>query len=86
MPVDEAMTIVSAADAQTKIHALLEQTATEHKPLMITGPTSNGVLVAEEDWNALQETLYLYGIPGMRESIEAGLREPLEECSKDPGW
>jgi antitoxin YefM len=86
MPVDEAMTIVTAADSQTKIHALLEQTAAEHKPLMITGPTSNGVLLAEEDWNSLQETLYLYSIPGMRESLVAGLREPLEECSTDTGW
>jgi antitoxin YefM len=53
---------------------------------MITGPTSNGVLLAEEDWNALQATLYLYSIPGMRESLVAGLREPLEECSTDTGW
>ena len=69
MPLDEAMTIVTAADAQTNIHALLDQISSEHKPLIITGPTSNGVLVAEEDWSALQETLYLFSIPGMRESI-----------------
>jgi len=44
------------------------------------------VLLSEEDWKAVQETLYLLGIPGMRESIRKGLKTPVEKCSDRPGW
>jgi PHD/YefM family antitoxin component YafN of YafNO toxin-antitoxin module len=60
--------------------------AEAHQPVLITRPRANGVLVAEEDWNAIQETLYLLSVPGMRESIRAGLETPIEECQKEPGW
>ena len=54
--------------------------------MLITGPRSNAVLVSEEDWNAMQETVYLLSIPGMRESIRHGMEIPLEECDENPGW
>jgi len=80
------MTSITAADAQDKLSALVEQTATEHKPLLITGRNSSAVLVAEEDWRGLQETLYLLSVPGMRDKLEEGLRTDIKDCSTDPGW
>jgi PHD/YefM family antitoxin component YafN of YafNO toxin-antitoxin module len=53
---------------------------------LITSLRANAVLVPEEDWNAIQETLYLLSVPGMRESIRVGLETPIEECEKEPGW
>ena len=57
-----------------------------HAPIVITGKRANAVLVSEEDWQSIQETLYLLNIPGMRESIREGLTTPLEECSGDLEW
>ena len=63
------MTSMNASEARDKLYRLLDETATDHKPVLITGPRSNAVLVGEEDWNSIQETLYLLSVPGMRESI-----------------
>ena len=57
-----------------------------HEPVRITGKRRNAVLVSEEDWNAIQETIYLLSISGMRESIREGLATSIEECDEDPGW
>jgi len=76
----------TASDARKNLYRLLDETAAAHAPLLITGPRSNAVLVGEEDWNAIQETLYLLSIPGMRESIRKGLATQLENTSDEPGW
>lgn len=78
------MQSVSVSNAE--LAKLLEQTASAHEPFLITGPSSNAVLIAEEDWNAIQETLHLLSIPGMRESIRDGLATPLEACERQAGW
>lgn len=83
---DRAMNSMNASEARQKLYRLLDETADAHEPLLITGPRSNAVLVGEEDWNAIQETLFLLSIPGMRESIREGLATPVEECEKEPGW
>jgi len=80
------VTRVNISDAREKLDRLLEETANAHEPVLITGARSNGVLVAEEDWNAIQETLYLLSVPGMRESIREGMAAPSSECKKEPGW
>lgn len=80
------MTTVNLSEAREKLDRLLEETADAHEPVLITGPRSNGVLVGEEDWNAIQETLYLLSVPGMRESIREGMATPSSECEKEPGW
>jgi antitoxin YefM len=80
------MNHLNANEAREKLDRLLDEAAEAHEPVLITSPKANAVLVAEEDWNAIQETLYLLSIPGMRESIRAGLATPLEECRKEPGW
>jgi PHD/YefM family antitoxin component YafN of YafNO toxin-antitoxin module len=76
----------TASDVRKNLYRLLDETAEAHAPLLITGPRSNAVLIGEEDWNAIQETLYLLSMSGMRESIREGLKTPLKETYKEPGW
>lgn len=57
-----------------------------HEPIQITGKRSNAVLVSEDDWRSIQETLYLISIPGLRDSIRNGMAEPLDKASTKPGW
>lgn len=73
------MDIVTATEARTNLLRLLDQTAEHHEPVLITGRRNNAVLISEEDWKSLQETLYLLSVPGMRESIVAGMHAPVEE-------
>jgi prevent-host-death family protein len=80
------MNTLNADEAREKLDRLLDETAEAHQPVLITSPRANAVLVAEEDWNAIQETLYLLSVPGMRESIRTGLETPIEECQRKPGW
>ncbi len=80
------MTILSASEARSRLYRLIDETAMSHEPVKITGKRCNAVLVSEEDWNAIQETIYLLSISGMRESIREGLATPIEECDEDPGW
>ena len=80
------MNSIPALEAREKLDQLLEETASDHEPLLITGRRSNAVLVGEQDWNAIQETLYLLSVPGMRESIIDGLSTPTNLCEKEPGW
>lgn len=80
------MTSLTASKARAMLYKLLDQVASSHTPVQITGKRSNAVLVSEEDWRAIQETLYLLSIPGMRESIREGLETPVEECDKDLEW
>ena len=80
------MTILNATEARSRLYNLIDETASSHKPIVITGKRSNAVLVSEEDWNAISETLFLLSIPGMRESIKEGLDEDLSKCSKELDW
>jgi antitoxin YefM len=80
------MTTLPATKARAKLYALIDHAAKSHKPIQITGKRSNAVLVSEEDWSAIQETLYLLGVPGMRESIVEGMKAPVESCSTEVGW
>lgn len=80
------MTTLSASEARAKLYKLLDEAASSHEPIQITGKRNNAVLVSEDDWRAIQETLHLLSIPGMRESIRKGLSTPVEKCSKDIKW
>jgi prevent-host-death family protein len=77
---------MNASEAREKLYRLLDETANAHEPVLITGPRANAVLIGEEDWNSIQETLYLLSVPGMRESIKEGLQIPVEDCEQEPGW
>jgi len=83
---DSSMVTKTATQARADLYRLLDEVARTHEPVAITGRRHNGVLIAEEDWRAIQETLYLLSIPGMRESIRKGLRTPLSKTSEKAGW
>ena len=80
------MTILTASAARAKLYQLLDQAASSHEPVLITGKRANAVLISAEDWRAIQETLYLLSIPGMRESIRKGLKTPLKKCRPNLKW
>jgi len=80
------MTTLTASQVRKNIYKLLDRTAQSHEPIQITGKRNNAVLVAEDDWRAIKETLYLLSVPGMRESIRKGLKAPLKKCSKELKW
>ncbi|MFH0775615.1 MAG: type II toxin-antitoxin system Phd/YefM family antitoxin [bacterium] len=80
------MTTLTATEARTKLYRLLDEVTLSNQPIQITGKRANAVLIAEEDWRAIQETLYLLSIPGIRESIREGLETPIEKCSKELQW
>jgi prevent-host-death family protein len=80
------MTTISATDARSKLYKLVDEARESSEPILITGKRGNAVLVSEDDWRSIQETLHLLSIPGMRESIRAGMNEPIEECAEEPGW
>jgi len=80
------MTTLTASKARSNLYKLLDRVAQLHEPIQITGKRNNAVLIAEEDWRAVKETLYLLSVPGMRESIRKGLKTPLKKCSKDLKW
>ena len=80
------MTPVSADEARDNLQRLIDAAAASHEPLLIAGEKNSAVLVSAEDWEAIQETLYLLSIPGMRESIREGMATPVEKCDREPGW
>lgn len=80
------MTVLNATEARAKLYSLIDETASTHQPIVITGKRTNAVLVSEEDWNAISETMYLLSVPEMRKSIKDGLNESPEECSKELDW
>ncbi len=80
------MNILNATEARAKLYSLIDETASSHEPIVITGKRANAVLISEEDWNSISETLYLLSVPGMREAIKEGMNEPTVECSKELDW
>ncbi len=80
------MNILNATEARSKLYRLIDEAAETHEPIVITGKRRNAVLISEEDWNAISETMYLLSVPGMRESIKEGLNEKLSDCSKALDW
>lgn len=80
------MTSRTASQARAELYGLIDEVAESHRPVLITGKRTNGVLVSEEDWNAIQETLYLSAIPGMRKSIIEGMKTPLKKCRTKLDW
>jgi len=80
------MKTLTATQARKEIYRLLDEAAETHEPIQITGKRTNAVLISEDDWRAIQETLYLSSIPGMQESIIKGLKTPIEETDEELDW
>lgn len=80
------MAILSASDARANLYRLIDQTNESHEPVIISGKRNNAVLLSEDDWKSIQETLFLSSIPGMKESIINGMKEPLSKSTKKIDW
>ena len=80
------MVTINVTNARKNLYQLVDSINDSHEPVIITGKNNSAVLISEEDWKSIEETLYLSSIPGIRESIVAGLREPLENCSENLEW
>jgi prevent-host-death family protein len=73
---------ISISQARANIFKLVEEINYNHTPIIITGKKNDAVLLSLDDWNAIQETLYLNAIPNLRDSIIEGINTPLEECEE----
>lgn len=80
------MTTYTATTARANLYRLIDQVNESHKPIHITNKKQGAVLISEEDWSAIEETLYLLSIPGMAESIKKGLKTPSTKCKKELDW
>ena len=80
------MPTLTATEARARLYRLIDEAASCHEPIVIKGKRGSAVLVSEDDWRAIQETMYLLNIPGMRESVRNGMATPIEECSEELDW
>lgn len=77
---------ISASQARANIFTIMDEAASSHEPILITGKRNNVVMLSQEDWNAIQETLFLVSIPNMKESIIEGMNTPISECTEELEW
>ncbi|HEY2414915.1 MAG TPA: type II toxin-antitoxin system Phd/YefM family antitoxin [Pirellulaceae bacterium] len=80
------MKTIDAQTAEQSLPDLINETASSHEPIQIISGQITGILISEDDWRAIQETVYLLSIPGMRESIREGLTTPIEQCATELSW
>ena len=80
------MTTLNVTEARSNLYNLIDETHQKHQPILITGKRGNAVLLSEEDWNSINESLFLLSVPGMRESIREGIDTDLSDCDTDLDW
>ena len=80
------MTTMNVTEARKDLYNLIDSVHDNHNPLLIKGKRHNAVLLSEDDWLSIKETLYLISKPGMRDSIIDGMKDPLEECQDSIEW
>jgi len=80
------MTTVNVTEARANLYKLIDDTSVNHEPVVITSKRGNAVLLAEDDWNAINETLHLLSVPGMRESILEGMQESIDGAATELNW
>ena len=80
------MSTITATEARANLYRVIDETAESHEPVIITSKRNNAVLLSESDWNAIQETLYLLSVPGVRESIKDGIATDVSDCNEDLDW
>ena len=78
--------VMTASQARSNIYKIMDETAETHQPIMIIGKRNNVVMLSEEDWNAIEETLYLNSVPGLADSIKNSMDAPNSEFSEDIEW
>jgi antitoxin YefM len=79
-------TTITTSEARANLYKLVQMADARHEPILITGKHNNAVLVSENDWKSIQETLYIQGVPGLKKSIEEGLNTPVGECVEELIW
>ena len=77
---------LSVNEVGVNLHKLIEQVTVTREPVMILGRESNAVLISAGDWVAINETLDLLSVLGMRESIAEGMRESIGDCASELNW
>ena len=80
------MTTLNVTEARANLYKLIDDTSVNHEPVIITGKRGNAVLLAEGDWNSITETLHLVSVPGMRDSILAGMQESIDGAATELDW
>lgn len=80
------MSVLTASAARANLYRLIDQASESHQPILIAGKKSSAVLVSAEDWAAIQETMHLLSVPGMRESIRSAMSEPLDQSARELKW
>ncbi len=80
------MKSITATKARQSLYRLLDEVAVSSEAIQIMGKRANAILLSEDDWRALQETVHLLSIPNMRESIRKGLATKLEDCVEELDW
>ena len=80
------MTTITVTKARARLYQLVDASVESHEPIQITGKRNNAVLISEDDWRSIQETLHLVSIPGMKESIITGGKTPIKKCAKKLNW
>lgn len=80
------MKTINATKARSRLYKLIDDAYESSEPIQITGKRGNAVLISEDNWRAIQETLYLISVPGMRDSILEGLNTSVEDCSEELDW
>jgi PHD/YefM family antitoxin component YafN of YafNO toxin-antitoxin module len=78
--------VLNVANVSASLHKLIEDVTVSREPVIISGNDGNAVLLAEEDWIAINETLHLLSVPSMRESISRGMTESIDECASELDW
>ena len=79
-------TFLNVSEARAKLYHLIDEVSENHEPILISGKRHNAVLLSEEDWKAIQETLFLLSVPGLRTSIKKGMETPLSDCDENLDW
>ena len=77
------MPIVNATTARNNFFKIMEDVVITHEPIYVTGKAGNVVVISEEDYRSIQETLYLISILGVREKILRKFNTPLEDLVED---
>lgn len=80
------MSTLTASKARANFYNLINEVSLHHEPVIITGKRNNAVLISEEDWKSIKETLFLLSMPGVREAIKKGVEIPLSECDENLDW
>ena len=78
--------VLTVSEARKNIYNLMDETAQSHEPILITGKRNNVVMLSQEDWNAIEETLYLNSIPNMASSIKEAMSAPDSEFIENIEW